>query len=554
MTPQWEKDLRRKLRPRLPWSWWTERLKVIFGRSFTLLIVGGWPFGWSFMEAGARIAGKGGVITALGCTGGMIGFWVGLLLSRVITVSEWHFYWFPGDVRSLRRLQSIGWAYVLLPSLLIPLIGTMVAVHLGRWISPLEAAGWFLLAAACGCLLMGSKSCRLLTVAAFLLTVAAAWIREWLSTDPETSFGNQLIPVARYAWPPGWVAEAIVSRNLACAAAACVSLGLAIGGWHKLWNQERAVIIPADDTEPESVESAPEDINDGQAMLPPSHEERLREARQSVAFGWVGLDGYLPQVRPQWPDRWLWRWMTPRERLLSCPGGGFASNWFRAARWSAPLAMMTLAAFWGVEKIWTSTTDDVAWELPGSIAVIAAVFWMTWPGRMSVFRPWCSYWAAGSFNQVPAFAHFPVTARELLRALAKQWIIRAVPVVMLWAVSAALAIAVLIGKEEAIHRLPQLLAASAWLFSVMLPAQLQDTLRSSVVRQNRSGLLRLISGLFLAASAVSGLVTTAILAVAPWNWVIVMIAASSTLVACCGLRFTLWRLEGRRLDLRQPNQ
>ncbi|MCW1883516.1 hypothetical protein OKA04_02175 [Luteolibacter flavescens] len=166
-------------------------------------------------------------------------------------------------------------------------------------------------------------------------------------------------------------------------------------------------------------------------------EEQRKDIRQQVAHAWFGMAGFLPGGPMQKFDSLLWRWLTPRERFLSCLGSEQAAAWFprtwKAATLLAVMVTLALLMPWLEERL--PTGDPAFWMLSTFVALTVFVVHSGWPGRDSGFQPWLEQMHTADLGHFPAFAVLPVTAGEWMRAAMKEWTLRSAWFALLWTIA-----------------------------------------------------------------------------------------------------------------------
>ncbi|BCU76418.1 hypothetical protein [Luteolibacter sp. LG18] len=502
-----------------------------------LVFLTGWPGGWELLSAGAKFGGTRGVMTALSFTGGAVGFVLGVFTMNLLQIPAWQFEWTPGDVRALRRIRlerGQGWlvaAWVVLATV----VSTCTVMH-GGWLDPVPASLLFLAAVCLGALFGGGKwSARVMLLTASG-AVLASWVQGFISGN-RSGFATRLLPKLEWAWPPGWVFQARGGGWFLPLAGVMVALGSY--EWCRVWR-------------PSPVESGKASEESGHTPDGTPVEETavvandMRDLRMSVAHGWIGLQGYVGQPA-QWPDQWLWRWLTPRERLLACPGGGFASQWWRLARFAGLVPVVAFGGYRVLEHTdFRQAGETFAGAVVAGFCAIALTIGLCWPGRNSVFRTWFSRWSMDVARTAPAYALFPVTVRELLRATVKQWLVRSVPAGLVWFAGALLGVYAWLGE---ISQIPvgRLFFATLALCAMLLMVELQNLMIRSLDKQRR-GFPALLATLLFCVTVLTGLLAVVVAATGSWPWVVVT-AAMAIAVGFAGFGFSLWRVEGRGRDL-----
>jgi hypothetical protein len=467
--PSWERPLRQRLRnwkrrPGVP-SWIKDHGFIIVLAVF---------FQSALAAEGTRLLGAGGGGTGIGIGGGLAGACLGMFLRTRWQAHGWIAQWSPASRATARRIQTRE---------ALPAMGSVVAAVLAfalvaAGFSPrtgfAEAVAAATAAMAAGFLLAGGPISVGILIASGICIVAHAILSQWLALG-SGNFPTRILRGSVLGWIPvlPWSMSAHGARAggfqwLLVALPLAISLREWWRSWHdwQPWRPEREMAALAGI--PEAVEAADEEPEDVAEV----DEAKRRIVRQQVAFAWFGLAGYLPNAPMPRLDRLLWRWFTPRQRLISTLGSHDAFGWFAQTRWTAlALALM-------VPLAWFSSWDDgapawVAWFVGHdfwywlaflALAVVAMVG--GWPSRRSRFQPWLERMEVQGIGHFPAFALLPVCPGGWLRAAAKEWTLRAAWVSALWSLAIALAAPGFAAGQPAATVASQM--ALPWLFHAAL--------------------------------------------------------------------------------------
>ena len=442
--PAWEESLRRKLRkwgkrPRRRGSF-TEWGSVVVALLF---------FSTIFAKSGVARHGAEGGATGIG----MVSAVTGCILAMPLQTSWMNHGWLlrlaPATLTSLRRVQTRE----TLPGLIaIFVLSLAVAILASSLVTGTEAADSLIAAALCllsGFLLAGGAWSAKLLGLSFVGTIGYGIIRAWFD-DATGSFFLRAYDGAVLGWLPvfPW---ALATHGTPVAGIQAIFfvavLWRSLCDWRKCWQRENAPPVEwalADMTgKPgaDKVEPAGETSNH-----PPADEDQRKNIRQQVAFAWFGLAGYLPDSPMPMIDRLVWRWLTPRQRLISTLGSHDAFGWFAQTKWAALSLVLLVSMTWlshlaldlrGLSELFDG---DSFWWFMGIFApsVYAAAY--GWPARRSRFKPWLESMEAQGIGQFPSFALLPVCPGDWLRAAAKEWAVRSAWMALLWTLAIAAAL------------------------------------------------------------------------------------------------------------------
>jgi hypothetical protein len=173
------------------------------------------------------------------------------------------------------------------------------------------------------------------------------------------------------------------------------------------------------------MEEMPEEAH-AEETDPATDDDVMTGVRQSVHHAWFGMAGYLPRTPAGWFDALVWRWLTPRERWLSCLGSNDAREWFGSSLRGVYCLIALALIFLLVPRAWVAEMTErmpfFVFLIHGGLAIVAVFF--LWPGRRSAIQVWLMAFRPEGLGQVPAMSMLPVTGREWLRAIGKEWLLR----------------------------------------------------------------------------------------------------------------------------------
>lgn len=557
--PPWEKPLRRRLRARGG----RRRMPPVWLRQQAGLVVVGLFFHASLVVAAARLLGPGGGGTGGGIVAGLVGALLGPILQSIWRNQGWFAAWTPASPTALRRLQTrealpglVGSSAVLVA---VSMAGSLFSPDAG----PGETAAGTTAALATGFLLSGGRISRLALWGGAIWTIGYCILSPWLLNDG-SELAGRVVKGAVHAWLP------VLPWSLACHGAPASPLQWLLPGTAMLislreWRRSLAPApgaaperpSPAETEESGILDREPADEEPIEPASPELDEELRARLRKQVAFAWFGLTGYLPQRTAPWIDRVIWRWLTPRQRMISTLGSHSAFTWFAGTRRAA----LALALMAGVPWLWQGAArqagfnawlaDRAYWILVGFLALAVVALIEGWPARRSRFQPWLEPMMVEGAGRFPAFALLPVTPGEWLRAAAKEWCVRSAWIATLWSLAIAAALPAFSPALPAGRAAAGLLAP--WLLGpALFPLSAMNRLIRAVSGPFLRGHgFRLTAPAILAACAcpLSTLAATFALATGrPPLFVIASAVAAST--GWAGLAWTLGRCRDRRLDLK----
>lgn len=476
--PAWESSLRRKLRkwgkrPRRRGSF-TEWGSVVVALLF---------FSTIFAKSGVARHGAEGGATGIG----MVSAVTGCILAMPLQTSWMNHGWLlrlaPATLTSLRRVQTRE----TLPGLIaIFVLSLAVAFLASSLVTGTEAADSLIAAALCllsGFLLSGGAWSAKLLGLSFVGTIGYGIIRAWFD-DATGSFFLRAYDGAVLGWLPvfPW---ALATHGTPVAGIQAIFfvavLWRSLCDWRKCWQRENAPLVEwalADMTgKPGADKGEPAGETSNQQ---PADEDQRKNIRQQVAFAWFGLAGYLPDRPMPMIDRLIWRWLTPRQRMISTLGSHEAFDWFARTKWAAS----ALAIMSGLALLWKGLMERPGfrlskwldshgyWGFVGVVALAAVAILNVWPSRGSRFKPWLEQMEARGIGHFPSFALLPICPGEWLRSAAKEWSVRSAWIALLWTLAIAAALPAFSFEKSATTisawlLLPWLLGAALFPLSAM---------------------------------------------------------------------------------------
>lgn len=551
--PTWERPLRRRLskaldRRGLPHGWLRENASLLT----VWAIVQG-----VLMIAGEKQLGPAGGATGIAMAAGLAGAFLGFCVRSRWHHQAWLTEWTPASHEIARRIQTreVFGALAPIAVAVLAISGGIAAFSDSTGV--IAALGAATLATTSGFLLSGGRISHALLCASGVWTGGYGLLSPWL-LDEKGDMWERLVTGASLGWLPvlPWSIVYHESRTGTLQLMLlAVALAIALRDWWRSWQDRthvpaavafRALVTPeAEETEEEAAEAADPR---------PSGEEQRAEIRKQVAFAWFGMAGYMPGQPMPRLDRWIWRWLTPRQRLISTLGSHDAFIWSAQTRWTF-LSLAGLAALAWLPRLALRQADFGAWFdghafwLLIAIVALAAVAVMSgWPARRSRFQPWLEPMEAQGIGRFPGFAMLPVCPGEWIRAVAKEWTLRAAWVSLLW-VLPVLAWVPLFAPD----------GGAAWW--ILVPFLIHASLFPLAV-MNR--LIRSVSGSVFSSHGFSRTVPAVIAGFACVTVSLAAIGAAATGFAAAslalllaaagfggfGLRLILLRCKGMRLDLR----
>lgn len=445
--PAWERPLRRRLREkregrgRLP-GWLREKAAMMVA-GFGLFAV--------LTHLGAKLLGNGGGGTGAGIVAGLVGTFLGMKLRASWLDHLWLPEWTPASRTVTRRIQTretlpslFRWASVVLA---LSLGGSLVSRSAGG----AEVMAAALLSMTTGFLLAGGRFSMIALLASGASTIGYGILSKWLAGVDGDGW-DRVVKAAAQGWIPvmPW---SLPHHGAAGGAVQWILLGgvlvLSLWEWWKSWLElesapaELSHAAPTVTNEPDTAEerSGPES-----SEQPAVDEDQRRNIRQQVAFAWFGLAGYLPDRPMPRIDRLIWRWLTPRQRMISTLGSHEAFDWFARTKWAAS----ALAVMSGLAWLWKGLMERPGfsewldshgyWGYVGLVALAAVAILNVWPSRGSRFKPWLEQMEAQGIGHFPSFALLPICPGEWLRSAAKEWAVRSAWMALLWTLAIAAAL------------------------------------------------------------------------------------------------------------------
>lgn len=544
----WEIALRRKLRHERGVKRSSKRWRALVGAVLF------WGFAAAcltlgMVTAGREVAGVAGSGIALGGIAGCFGAWIGSQMRAALGRDLWIGVWCPAVRQDIRRIQMRGFLPAGACSVLTMVLVCWLGGSLAGGMPPGQMFAAMVPAAVVGFVISWGRFGPPVIWIGLVGCLVVFFFNEWFVADEDVAF-PRLLAVMSHLWVPSmpwsWLHQPVpyaVGQMAFLGTFLVLSARDAVTVW-RWW----MLPLTLDECSPEEDESEEE-------TPPPARETLRRDVRQSVHQMWTGMAGYLGGAPPRRFDRWVWRWLTPRERWLSCMGSQAAWTWFPATWWAVGCLAMLVALHRLVPQPWVDWAMESSpglWLglhfLLGGLALIKS-----WLGRDSAFQPLLEPIPADGLGPVPAFALLPVGGREWLRATAKEWACRTAWIGLWWGLAA---IAILPKVLEFAEGRPLLglwpIAALAAVFPVSVLLRLVKALDGE--QQAHAGMTQLIPAILLGLGGVIGSVgMVALFADSRWA---MGIAALAAVAACCvaSLRLTLARVEGIRYDQRPFRQ
>lgn len=244
--------------------------------------------------------------------------------------------------------------------------------------------------------------------------------------------------------------------------------------WRKAWQRP--------DPEFPSVERSDDDqdeVSDHETTFDPLPEPAdprpgLRdEVRATVTRGWIGLVAYVHANHIAWMDRWLWKSLVPRQRMLACLGMNGTWLWLRKVKLACALLAVSVALFWmmrlSMERHLGSAMAEygILLGLP-ALGFALFAFAASFPSAKSIFEPWTSPFKPGLQRYISALAIFPITPAEWARCASREWQLRACLVASIWSI-ATVATALAFVENAAPRDFCGWILSPWFLFAAMLP-------------------------------------------------------------------------------------
>lgn len=478
--PTWERPLRRRLRGK------RERRGNLLGRikdQWSIMLLGPAVFIVLAVEGG-KLLGAGGGGTGIGIASGLLGALLGLGLRARWLEQLWLTEWTPADRLVARRIQTREAVSRMIPVVLAVLFLSIVGACFSSGTGIMEALAAAALTMTSGFLLAGGRLSSRILIAGGVWTIGYCILSPWLVND-SAELTARIVKGAVLGWLPvmPWSmpfhgAPMGTLQWLMLGGAFALSLCEWWKSWHEMEAPTPAGLSPAAPTETNEPEAAEERSGPESSEQPADDEEQRKNIRQQVAFAWFGLAGYLPDRPMPRIDRLIWRWLTPRQRMISTLGCHEAFDWFARTKWAA----LALAVMGGLAWLWQSIAERPGfsewldshgyWGFVGVVALSAYAILSVWPSRRSRFKPWLEWMGVQGIGHFPSFALLPVCPGEWLRAAAKEWAVRSAWMALLWTLAIAAALPAFSFEKSATTiiawlLLPWLLGAALFPLSAM---------------------------------------------------------------------------------------
>jgi len=403
---EWEKTLRRNLRKKRKRAWRVPVREWAYTGMFFAIAV-------ALIKWLADLFG--GVGIGLPC--GAAGLLLGMAARGSFLSHDWVAFWAPVDHRAMRRIQMDSFGGIVWWSCLW--VGG--AVGLGACLlgpmSVLDAVGAAGVAMLTGFALAWGK----VTINACWVGGAALGAAYFYDRVLGRSGGNSFewaLEWLPHVWLPSmpwsWFTMPVPYAGLQAVLIGGVIAFACRAFWKGWWEWNPLLVMEELEEEPgEPVE------DEGEADV-------MSNIRKSVHHAWFGMAGYLPQTEARWFDQALWWWFAPRERWLSSIGSAGARMWFaesfRGIVCLIVMALLVLALPWEWVEV---MIVKVPWLVFGTPVVLLAIAIVSmWPGRQSAFQSWLFGFFPEGLGVVPALSILPVTAREWMLAMWKEWMAR----------------------------------------------------------------------------------------------------------------------------------
>ncbi len=420
-------------------GWLRQKAATIFGGLVLFALLS---------HVGTKLFGEGGAGTAPAIPGGVMGFLLGMRLRSAWLTHLWLPEWTPASLTATRQIQTREILPTLVRDALLALALALAGALVSRSDESIEVTAAVLLSMATGFLLAGGKVSVIVLLASGASTIGYGLLSKWMVGATGDNW-ERVVKAAAQIWIPA-MPWSLPHHGAAGGILQWIFLGgvliFSLWEWWKAWHALESAaadpslfatdeILESEDAEDESQPEVPE-----QATL---KEEQRKHIRQEVAFAWFGLVGYLPDRQTPGIDRLIWRWLTPRQRLISTIGSHDAFNWFARTKWAGS----SLAVMVGLIWIWEGLSDRPGfsnwfedygfWGFVSVVTLAAFAILITWPSRDSRFKPWLELMEAQGIGHFPSFALLPICPGEWLRAAAKEWVVRWACMATLWSVAIA---------------------------------------------------------------------------------------------------------------------
>ena len=552
--PSWERPLRQKLRkwrkPRLKPRWLTDH-------GWTLLIL--FSLQCVLGHGGEEALGPAGGGTGIGAVSGLVGAFLSISLRSRWLAHGWLLDWTPATPLAAWKLRTREHLPTIIIAVLVTLLLSCLAAAFNDHTSTATALAATTLSMACGFILAGGKiSTRLLyagVVLIFFYTVLSGWFgSEKMELSIRMAKGTSLLWLPILPWSFVTHGSPVPALHLGVLLTALL---ISIYEWRRAWSYRSVaagsvgeIAIPTGHA-PEEPTEEPDSEEEEAPTLP--DEEQRQNVRQHVAFAWFGMAGYMPDGPMPRFEQLLWRWLSPRQRFLSCLGSEQAATWFPRTRWAAiTLAVMVALALLVPRLDGEAWIDHYGfWVFAGFLGLASIAGLTSWPGRDSGFQSWLDLMQTADLGLFPSFAVLPVTAGEWFRAFAKEWTIRSAWFASMWSVAILLAQKGInpdadLSWQIAFATVPWLIV-TAW-FPLTVLHRLVRAVSGPAFRSH--GITRVVPAL---VSGVLGLISATIVFVGIGAGMFLMTALSLVVAAVLGA-FSLWltlqRCRGMRLDIK----
>lgn len=314
------------------------------------------------------------------------------------------------------------------------------------WISGIGATGWSVAEIKPGHLPSGS--------------IAYGYLHGWLPAFPWSLWAGD---------------TSIIMLRLPVFAA---SIAVVFFEWRKAWRGEDLVAAWNQDAQGDESDLSNEEAAPSNQPLESeeAHDPRpaLRaDLRNSVTRGWIGLAAYLHWVHVGPIDKFLWKYLVPRQRMLSCLGIFGTRHWLRRVKIASGLLAASVALFWTMRLSMqnhlgpTMAEYGVLMGLP-ALGLSVVAFACSSPGKHSTLAPWTEPFNPGLQRSIAPLAIFPISPGEWARCAVREWLVRASIVALIWSI-AAVALALTFSTNDSLRELFGWFMAPWLWFAAMLP-------------------------------------------------------------------------------------
>ncbi|MEK7953844.1 hypothetical protein [Luteolibacter soli] len=473
--PSWEKPLRSKLgkwrKRRFAPRWLVDQAGTIFVL-FVLQCL--------LAHGGEDTLGIGGGGTGIGAVSGLIGALLAMSLRSRWQEQRWLLDWTPATPEAAWKLRTREHLPAIFITVVFTLLFSCLAAGFNDETSILTALAAAALSMGCGFMLAGGRISTGLLYAGVILIFFYTVMGGWLGIG-EAERSMRMAKGTGLLWLP------ILPWSLATHGTPApeihvgiliVALSISLYEWRRAWSDRtlpaappRDIMMPASSALEEFTEEEGEEQEEAAA---PPHEEQRHNVRQHVAFAWFGMAGYVPDGPLPRFERLLWRWLSPRQRFLSCLGSQQAFEWFPRTRWTVgTLILMVMLALIVPRLDESSWIDDYGfWTSGGFLGLGVIAAFSGWPGRDSSFQSWLDLMHTADLGPFPSLSVMPVTTSEWIGAFAKEWTIRSAWLSSLWSAAILLGLrgvapGIPFSWQVAFAALPWLLLAAWFPLSVL---------------------------------------------------------------------------------------